>query len=286
MIKGMVKGKYRAVLQNLIADLRLRNYSNRTIESYVYHNNKFLEFIDKSPKNVSKEDIKEYLNYLATNKGIEPATFNIILNSLKYYYEEVLKKRFKVDFRRAKLSKQLPTVISREEIKSMIDCTSNIKHKLLIVMLYSSGLRVSECLCIKVDQLCLDRKIGIIRKGKGRKDRYIKLSEFGVELINLHIKNRKDSNAYLFNDHQGHLSVRSAQMIVKQAAKKAGIKTRVFCHALRSSFATHLIEDKVPITTVQKLLGHESIKTTIGYLNTSSKFIDDVESPLDKIMKK
>jgi len=282
----MVKGKYAPVLRNLVADLRLRNYSKRTIDSYVYHNNKFLEYIDKSPKYVTKEDIKQYLTFLATNKEVEPATFNLILGSIKFYYGDVLKKRFKVDFKRAKLDKHIPIVISRKEIKQMIEVTPNLKHKLLIVMLYSSGLRVSECMSLKTNHLSLESRSGIVRKGKGKKDRFFKLSEFAVKLINKFLEKRNDNNPCLFNDHQGHLSVRSAQVIVKKAAKKADIKRRVFCHALRSSFATHLIEDKVPITTVQKLLGHKDIKTTLGYLNTSSKFMDDVTSPLDRIMKK
>jgi len=286
MIKGMVKGKYGLVLRNLIADLRLRNYSKRTIDSYVYHNNKFLEFVDKSPKEVSKEDIKQYLSYLAINKEVEPATFNLILSSIKFYYEEVLKKRFKLDFKRAKLDKHLPTVIAREEMKQMIEATSNLKHKLVIIILYSSGLRVSEALSLKINNLYLENKRGIIRKGKGKKDRYFVLSEIAVDYIRKFLKTRKDNIPYLFIDHQGHLSVRSAQVIVKKSAKKAGIKKRVFCHALRSSFATHLIEDKVPITTVQKLLGHKNIKTTLGYINTSSQFLDNVISPLDRIMKK
>ncbi|MBL7054585.1 tyrosine-type recombinase/integrase [Candidatus Woesearchaeota archaeon] len=285
MIKGMVKGKYAPVLKNLIADLRLRNYSKRTIDSYFYHNNKFLEFVDKSPKDVSKEDIKKYLSYLAINKEVKPATFNLILSSIKFYYEEVLKKRFKLDLKRAKLGKSLPVVISRKEIKQMIEVTSNQKHKLLITVLYSAGLRVSECLSLKIDHISLENKSGIIRKGKGNKDRFFKLSEFAVNLIKRYIEKRNDNNPYLFKDHQGHLSVRSAQVIVKKAAKNAGIKQRVFCHALRSSFATHLIEDKVPINIVQKLLGHKNINTTLGYLNTSASFMDNVESPLDKIMK-
>lgn len=281
----MVKGKYAPVLKNLIADLRLRNYSKRTIDSYFYHNNKFLEFVDKSPKDVSKEDIKKYLSYLAINKEVKPATFNLILSSIKFYYEEVLKKRFKLDLKRAKLGKSLPVVISRKEIKQMIEVTSNQKHKLLITVLYSAGLRVSECLSLKIDHISLENKSGIIRKGKGNKDRFFKLSEFAVNLIKRYIEKRNDNNPYLFKDHQGHLSVRSAQVIVKKAAKNAGIKQRVFCHALRSSFATHLIEDKVPINIVQKLLGHKNINTTLGYLNTSASFMDNVESPLDKIMK-
>ena len=285
MLKGMVRGKYSPVLKNLVAELRLRNYSKRTMDSYFYHNNKFLEYVDKSPKYVTKDDIKQYLTFLATNKEVEPATFNLILSSIKFYYEEVLKKRFNVDFKRAKLDKHIPTVISREEIKQMIEVTSNLKHKLLVVILYSSGLRVSECISIKINQLFLENRNGIIRKGKGRKDRYFKLSDFAVGIINEFLEKRKGYNPYLFNDHQGHLSVRSAQKIVKDAAKKAGIKRRVFCHALRSSFATHLIEDKVPIATVQKLLGHKDIKTTLGYINASPDFMNDVVSPLDRIME-
>ena len=272
---------YSKYLKNLRAEMILRNMSRASIRTYVFHNIKFLEFMKKTPKNIAKADIKSYLLYLAADKEVRPATFNIILNSLKFFYDDVLHRRFKVDFKRAKLDKHIPTVLTKNEILSMIDVTSNSKHKILIEMLYGAGLRVSECLNLKIGHLDLENKKGIVRKGKGRKDRYFILSERVVEDIKEFLKTRRDHNPYLFNDHKGHIVVRSAQQIIKQAAKKAGIKKRVFCHALRSSFATHLIENGVDIHKVQKLLGHARISTTTGYIKTSSMFLDDIKSPLD-----
>jgi len=273
---------YTDYLKNLKAEMILRNMSGASVETYMYHNTKFLEFMKKTPKNITKEDIKDYLLYLAADKEVRPATFNIILTSLKFFYGDVLQRRFKVDFKRAKLDKHIPVVLSKEEILSMIDNTKNLKHRILIEMLYGGGLRVGECLRLKIANLDLENKRGIIRRGKGRKDRYFILPEIALNDIKKFLKTRRDNNPYLFNDHGSHLCVRSAQSIVKRVAKKAGINKRVFCHALRSSFATHLIEQGVSIHKVQQLLGHERISTTTMYIKTSPMFLDNIKSPLDQ----
>jgi len=272
---------YSKYLKNLRAEMILRNMSRASVETYMYHNMKFLEFMKKTPKNITKQNIKDYLLYLAADKEVRPATFNIILTSLKFFYGDVLHRRFNVDFKRAKLDKHIPTVLTKDEILRMIDVTTNLKHKILIEMLYGAGLRVGECLRLKTEHLDLDNKRGIIRRGKGRKDRYFILPDKVVEDIKRFLKDRRDSNPYLFDDHKGHLCVRSSQQIIKKAAKKAGINKRVFCHALRSSFATHLIENGVDIHKVQKLLGHQRISTTTMYIKTSSMFLDEIKSPLD-----
>jgi site-specific recombinase XerD len=272
---------YSQYLKNLKAEMILRNMSRGSIRTYMFHNVKFLDFMKKTPKNITKKDIKDYLLYLAADKEVRPATFNIILTSLKFFYGDVLKRRFKVDFKRAKLDKHIPTVLTKEEILRMIKVTTNIKHKILIEMLYSAGLRVSECLRLKIEHLDLEDKRGIVRRGKGRKDRYFIMSDMAVDDINEFLKKRRGNNPYLFDDHKGYLGVRSAQQIIKKAAKKAGINKRVFCHALRSSFATHLIEKGVDIHKVQRLLGHQRISTTTMYIKTSSMFLDEIKSPLD-----
>ena len=272
---------YSKYLKNLRAEMILRNMSRASVETYMYHNMKFLEFMKKTPKNISKQDIKDYLLYLAADREVRPATFNIILTSLKFFYGDVLHRRFNVDFKRAKLDKHIPTVLTKDEILRMIDVTTNLKHKILIEMLYGAGLRVGECLRLKIEHLDLDNKRGIIRRGKGRKDRYFIISEKVAGDIKEFLKSRRDSNPYLFDDHKRYLCVRSAQQIIKRAAKKAKINKRVFCHALRSSFATHLIENGVDIHKVQQLLGHQRISTTTMYIKTSSMFLDEVKSPLD-----
>lgn len=272
---------YSQYLKSLKAEMILRNMSKASIETYMFHNMKFLEFMKKTPKNITKQDIKDYLLYLAADREIKPATFNLVLNSIKFFYENVLQRRFKVDFKRAKLDKHIPTVLTKEEILKMINITTNLKHKVMIELLYSSGLRVSECLALKKEHLDLENKRGIIRKGKGRKDRYFIISEMAVRDIKEFLSIRKDNNPYLFNDHGSHLCIRSAQQIIKRAAKKAGINKRVFCHALRSSFATHLIEQGVDIYKVQQLLGHQRISTTTMYIKASPMFLDEIKSPLD-----
>ncbi len=167
----------------------------------------------------------------------------------------------------------------------MISVVKNKKHRLLIEFLYSSGLRVSEAVSIKINNLDLNEKIGRVIAGKGKKDRLIILSDSLVEHIKNYLKYRKQESEYLFNGlFEGeHLSVRMAQRIVSEAAKKAGIKKKVFCHALRSSFATHLLESGTDIRVIQTLLGHVSISTTERYTKVSTEMLKKVKSPLDNL---
>ena len=163
----------------------------------------------------------------------------------------------------------------------MIDSLSNKKHKLIIEFLYSSGLRVSECVSLKTSDLNLNEKMGIVRGGKGKKDRNIILSKKLVYDLERYLNKRKDENPYVFHVNETHLSVRQAQKIVHDAAKKAGIQKRVFCHALRSSFATHLLENGTDIRIIQELLGHSNIQTTERYTKVSTAQLKKVISPFD-----
>jgi len=262
-------------------ELRSRAFSPKTAKSYIYFNQKFLDFIKKKPQQVSQKDIKEYLAYLRS-KNSKAATLNLALQSLKFYYCNVLGRRF-MNLKQVKKDKAIPTVLTKQEIESMIYLTKNIKHRLLIKFLYGSGLRVSECIKLKIDNLDISQGIGIVRQGKGRKDRYFLLSPRLMNDLNKHLNSRKTNAEYIFDSGFNNISIRTAQMIVKQAAKRADIKKRVFCHALRSSFATHLIESDVGIEKIQKLLGHEKIETTKGYIKFSPKHLAGIKSPLDDL---
>lgn len=256
------------LFQDLILELKLRNYSNKTIKSYVYHNYNFLIWFKQLPIKVKKMDIENYLKCIVINKNINGAHFNIIKNSLKFYYEQIRNKKFKVRHKSAKIQNKVIFVLSKEEVAKLIDNTNNLKHKLLIKLLYSSGLRISECIKIKHTDLDLLNKIGILRKGKGNKDRLFKLTSSVVN----HISNLKSNSIYLFYSNHNknkHISVRTAQEIITNAKSKAKINKDVYPHLLRHSFATHLIETEVPITDVQKLLGHQSIRTTQNYTKSS-----------------
>ena len=159
----------------------------------------------------------------------------------------------------------------------------NPKHRLLVEFLYSSGLRVSECVNLRTDDLDLSEKMGKIRHGKGNKERYIILSDNLILHLNEYLKSKKDSTSYIFSVKNHPITARQAQKVVKEAAKKAGIKKRVFCHALRSSFATHLLEAGTDIRVIQELLGHSNLSTTQIYTKVSTQQLKKVKSPLDSL---
>ena len=252
------------------------------------HNRRFLAFIQKTPNEIEREDVRTYLAYLLADKKQKPASVHLALSSLKFFYETVLKKKIFEDIKSPKKENKLPTVLTKSEIKKMIDITKNQKHKLLISFLYSSGLRVSEAVHLKVDDLDLDEKMGRVIAGKGKKDRNIILSKQLIEQLQLYLQERKYKSSYVFPGEGGkeHLSIRMAQRIVQNAATKAGIRKRVFCHALRSSFATHLLEDGVNIRYIQVLLGHSSISVTERYLQVSTDQLKKIKSPFDDMEDK
>jgi integrase/recombinase XerD len=202
---------------------------------------------------------------------------------LRFFYETVLDKKIFTSIQPPKSEKKIPTVLSKDEVKKLLEVTKNSKHRLLIELLYASGLRVSEAVSIKTDDLDLDERMGMVKGGKGKKDRHIILSADLVQHIRDFNNNKGDDNPYLFTSGDGHISIRQAQKIVSQAAHKAGIKRRIFCHALRSSFATHLLEAGTDIRVIQELLGHSNLATTERYTKVSTQQLKKVRSPLDAL---
>lgn len=265
------------LLEKLETELKLRGFSNLTIYAYLRHNQNFLKFIKKSQNKIKGEDIKSYLAHLIeTNK--KPATISLILSSLKFFYKEVLEKDIFTKIKSPKLEKKLPIVLTIEEVKKLLKTPKKLKHRLMLELMYSSGLRVSEVTKMKVNDLELENKMGKVISGKGKKDRNIILSESFIQ----HLKKYESNSEYLFpgNDN-GHISTRAIQKIINNAAKKAEIKKRVFCHALRSSFATHLLESGTDIRIIQELLGHSNLATTERYTKVSVELLKKVKSPFD-----
>jgi integrase/recombinase XerD len=270
-------------LKNLETELKIRGYSPVTISSYVRHNKNFFTFIKKSPNSVKDKDVKIYMAHLMTEKNLKPASVNLALAAIKFNLETILKKTVFTDIKHPKIEKKLPTVLTKNEVKHLISAVKNPKHKLLIELLYSSGLRVSEAVKLKATDLDLDEYMGYVRSGKGKKDRNIILSRGFVESVKKYLSLRPQNLEYLFPSRKGHITTRMAQIIVNTASKQAGIKKRVFCHALRSSFATHLLEEGTDIRVIQELLGHSDISTTQRYTKVSREQLKKVISPLDKL---
>lgn len=271
------------LLDKLDTELKIRGFSQKTVDSYTFHVKNFLSFYKGEPQVATQDDAKRYLAYLMSGRKYSPRSASLALSSLKFYFKEILQNLAFNAVKAPKQEKKLPTVLTKEEIRSLIEAAKNPKHKLLIEFMYSAGLRVSECVTLKVDDLDLQEKIGKIQHGKGNKERYIILSENLIEHFNRYISTKKDKGPYIFSVSQKPITARQAQKVVQDAARKAGIKKRVFCHALRSSFATHLLEAGTDIRVIQELLGHSNLSTTQIYTKVSTQQLKKVKSPLDSL---
>lgn len=268
-------------LDQLETELKLRGFSERTVKSYLFYNNKFLSYVNKQPEEVAEDDIRAYLANLMGDRKKNAATVALVRAALKFFYDGVLRKNI-VTLKTPKIQKKLPTVLSREEVKRLLESTSNFKSKLILMVLYSSGLRVSECCGLKVNDLELEQKIGWVRNGKGGKDRLFILPEGIIEGLRSFIRSK--STEHLFTNKAGTpLSARNVQKIVANAAKRAGISKSVSPHTLRHSFATHLLESGESIRKIQELLGHSNLQTTQIYTKVSTEELRKVKSPLDSL---
>ena len=271
------------MFEQLETELKIRGFSKRTVDSYLYNNKKFLEFVKKDPESVDETDAKRYIAYLMSELKYRPSSVNLSISSLKFFYNEILRNSAFNGLKPPKLEKKLPTVLTKDEVRKLIGAAENPKHKLLIEFIYSAGLRVSECVSLKLDDLDLQEKIGKIKHGKGNKERYIILSNNFIRHLNDYTIKKRDSSPFIFSVNNRPITIRQAQKVVKETAKKAGIKKRVFCHALRSSFATHLLEAGTDIRIIQELLGHSNLSTTQIYTKVSTQQLKKVKSPLDTL---
>ena len=260
-----------------------RKYSERTIHSYLFFLRKFLRYCHKEPRKISKKDIKGYLEKLSA-KNVSGSTINVNLNALKFMLENILNKRFMIKIRYSKTPKTLPSVLGKEEVFRLIKAIKNEKHRLMVRLMYGSGLRVSELTNLRVKDFDFENNYGFVRHGKGNKDRLFIIAEsIKEELLNYVKDNKLESDNYLFESYNGHISTRTIQEIIKKAAKKAKIIKNVHPHTLRHSYATHLIENGYDVYSVQSLLGHNSAQTTRLYVHIASPKMIGVKSPLDAL---
>lgn len=270
--------------KNLRKNLVVRKYSPKTIKSYIHYNKDFLGYVRKKPNEITNEDVKDYLFYLVEEKEVSASTLNTVINALKFYYGEVLKRGFVYELKRPKKDKKLPVVLNQEEISKILSSITNIKHRLILMLIYSAGLRVSEVVKLKPGDIDDERKLIHIKGGKGRKDRYTMLSEVAMEMIRRYLKEYGQS-IWLFSsqDKEKHITTRTVEKIFSNACRKANIKKNATVHSLRHSFATHLLERGTDLRYIQELLGHKSSKTTEIYTHVSNKDIGKIKSPLDSL---
>lgn len=269
-------------LSSLAQELIIRGFSKRTIKSYLTINQRFLAYFGKSAKEATAQDIKNYLLYLKA-QGLSNTSLNLVISALKFYFQQVLKRKLFFNVIRPKKEKYLPTVLSKEEIVKLLDSTGNLKHKLLLSLMYGSGLRVSEAVSLRASEVDLANFKVLVKSGKGAKDHFTLLSRHFAELLKKYLAELPVGQTYLFagSGGSGRLTQRSAQKIFNQAIARSGIKKTATCHSLRHSFATHILENGTDIRIIQKLLGHENIKTTEIYTRVSDLLVSKISSPLD-----
>jgi integrase/recombinase XerD len=250
-------------------ECKLRGYSEKTIKNYIFHVNKFIQ---------SKKEPRDYILNLI-NKKYSDETIRLACFAIKFYFK-ILKKDIILDnLPNIKREKKLPIILSKEEINRLISVTKNINHKLIIQLGYSSGLRVSEIINLKFQDIDFDRNLIHIKKAKGKKDRIVMLSQKLKENL-LGLTQIKQGYIFLTNRNDKYTQ-RTIQKIVENASIKAIIRKNISPHTLRHSFATHLLENGTDIRYIKNLLGHSDIKTTLIYTKVSNKNIRNIKSPLD-----
>ena len=270
------------IIYSMKKEMLRRKYSLRTIKSYLWCVNQFFKKCYKDPRYIRKRDIKDYLDDLAL-RDKAGSTLNVHLSALRFLIQDSLHKDINLDIKYSKRPKSLPTVLTKEEIKRLFDAVKNPKHKLILELMYSAGLRVSELLNLKVKDF--DDNNGWIRKGKGNKDRPFIIAKRLRKTISEYI----DSNNLMASDYlfigwkKTKMSPSTIQEIVKKAAREANIRKNIHPHTLRHSFATHLIEDGYDVSDVQPLLGHNNIQTTMIYVQLAGAKLLSITSPFDNL---
>lgn len=271
-------------IEKLEIELKISKNSDYTIRNYTQANELLLKFVSKNPEDIIDNDIKLYL---AKNLSKRAATSTILfLSAIKYAYTNILKKDPTLSIKRPKREKRLPTVLTKEEIKNLLDAFDTQKSKLMVSLMYACGMRVSELINLKIRDFDFNEKTGHIRQAKGKKDRIFNIPTFLLKDLKEQVVQQKNKQQeFLFTGPKGKLSSRNLQKIVSNSAKRAGIKKDVHCHTLRHSFATHLLENGTDIRHIQVLLGHSSIATTEIYTHVSTEELKKIKSPLDNLME-
>jgi integrase/recombinase XerD len=262
-----------------------KRYAENTKDIYLSYFADFVRYFpNRNLEEISKEDINNYILELIKTRDISSSQQNQRINSIKFYYEKVLRRQKEFyDIERPRQEKKLPDVLSRQEIRSMINATQNIKHKAIILLLYSGGLRRSELSNMKIKDIDSKRMLIKIVGAKGKKDRYVQLSKVALETLRDYYFKYKPKVWIIEGPNEHQYSHGSILAVVKMAATKAGIKKRVTPHMLRHSFATHHLEKGTDLRYIQEWLGHSSPKTTQVYTHVSEKNFSNFTNPLDEM---
>jgi site-specific recombinase XerD len=259
--------------------LKLRNYSPQTRKAYMLYIKEYINFSKGKEIKDKQKTIEDYLLDKHQRKQ-SPQTINLALNAIKFLYSEVIKNPQKIDLKFAKRSKKLPIVLSRTEIQKIIEATNNSKYKIIMSLGYACGLRVSEVIHLKIEDLDIDELVVHIKGAKGKKDRISVLPEkLQNDLRNI-IAGKKQDDYVFASNRGGALTTTSLQKMFRKSLAEAKVQKPATFHSLRHSFATHLLENGTDVRYVQELLGHSNIRTTQIYTQVTNPKLKNIKSPL------
>lgn len=284
--RDVVRQEITDCIDKVREEMRLRGFRARTRKAYEGHVRRFILHYGMDPKSLTEQDMRRYISNLLKD-GASHSYVNQAISALKLLFVRILKTQLSVEeFPRPKKEHKLPVVLSRDEVRRILENVEYPKHKALLLLTYSGGLRLGEIIRLRVQDIDVERKLIHVRQGKGAKDRYTLLSDFAVEALKEYVE-FEQPRTWLFPGAKPgtHLHERTVQRIFEVACGQAGIRKDVTLHSLRHSFATHLLEGGTDLRYIQELLGHKSSRTTEIYTHVSSRNIALIRNPLDAIMQ-
>jgi integrase/recombinase XerD len=277
----------------MLEELQRRHYSEATTRYYIRKVEAFARHFHCPPDRLDPQHIREYQAHLFTKRKLSPGTVTNHLCALRFFYIQTLKKPWSIaDTPYPKKSHRLPTIFSQEEVAQLIDAAYTPFHRTLLMTLYATGLRNAELTHLKISDIDSRRMVIHVQGGKGRQDRDVMLSPILLEELRAHWRRlRRKSGAWLFPGGRWHsgdqpIDTKTPRHACQYAARRAGIKKRVYPHVLRHCFATHLLEAGADLHTIQILLGHHDLKETTIYLHLSQRYLQATASPLDSLVLK
>ncbi|MBN1128659.1 MAG: site-specific integrase [Chitinispirillaceae bacterium] len=274
-----------ALMERLKREMRARNFSVRTIKNYRLAVSRFLSVIDADPLDIGQDDLKQFLIDLHEAHEFAPRTVNLWASAISFFYQQVLGCAAPVsDLPRMKVGRPLPEVYSEEEVGGILGAVDNPKHRLILMIAYGCGLRLSELRNLKPEDISIERRLITVRHGKGNKDRTVMIDDTLLPAIVEYLERGRGKDWLFEGNEPGHrLAARTIALVFEHACARAGIKRRGGIHGFRHSFATHLMDHGTGLRQVQVLLGHGSSKTTEIYTHVSNASILKIRSPLANI---
>jgi len=271
--------------QRMLEDLRIRNYAPTTVRCYIRAVAEFAQHFNKPPDQLGPEEIRSWQLFLLNEKRVKLSTYIQAVCALRFFYRNTLHRKIEIDrIPLPRYEKKLPVIVSKTEVKALLESPRNLKHRAMLATMYGAGLRVSEVAKLRVSDLDRERRVIWVRGGKGRKDRQVMLAEPLREVLAAYWRWKRPAE-WMFPGKKPDcpIGTNSVFKACVKAARKAGITKPIHPHSLRHAFATHLLEEGVSLLVIQALLGHAHLKTTAGYLHLSDSAVRSTRSPLETL---